>query len=267
MGEISEGRYLTRQDLEVVIRRATEIETHVGVAVPELSEADVLHIASEVGLSEASIRHALAEHYAGSGSDTLLVDRGLLSRLYGSALVNVNRLIARPAGELQAEVEKHFRTSESLRPVRRRKRESLWEPETGLVVEVARAVDFFGRGYALAKNARAVELRVVALDEERSQVSLTADLANKRTGWFWWLGVAAGGSVAVAGSVLAIQIDIPALAVVATPAALAVSLWLARFGFQRAVDKMRLSLDGLVDRLEQRESLEPERTSLLDLLK
>lgn len=257
---------LTRQDLESVIRRAVQLEAEAGSADPELAETDVLRIAQEVGLSEANVRRALAEHRATSGG--LLVERGLASRLCGPGLIMASRSVPRPAAEVQRDLESHFKSNESLRLVRRIGPASLWEPDRGVFASVMRSVDLFGRGYQLAKKSRAIELRVVPIDDDSSQVVLTADLGDERAGWFWGLGVTVGGvATATASASILLLANVPDLVVVATPALLAITIALARAGYRGATNKMQTVLAGMLDRLEHQESLEPLRPSWRDLLK
>ena len=261
------GYYLTRRDLEAVIRRATELEAEAG-RTPDLSEADVLRIAAEVGLSEANILRALAEYRAGAPGETLLTERGWASRLCGPGLVSSARTVNRPAEEIKHELEAHFQSNESLRIVRRTKTGSLWEPESGVVASLMRGFDLLGKGYQLAKKGKSVELRVVPLSEESSQVSLTIDLGNDRAGWFWLLGVGLGAPLTLIAIALAASVpDIPNAAAVLSPAFLAATISLARAGYRRAVEKMRLVLDGLLDRVEHDEPLAPPRPSWRDLLR
>ena len=259
------GRYLTRRDLEAVIRRAAELESSGGSAVPELSEADVVRIAQEVGLSEANIRRALAEH---GGGEVLLVDRGLISRLCGPGLVTASRTVSRPAEEVTAELEHHFQSNQSLQLVRRTQHTSLWEPDKSVVASVVRGLDVFGRGYKLAKRGRAVQLRVVPLSEESCQVALTSDLGNERAGWFWGFGVAVGVPLSWVWLMFIMEGGIiPDPWLIAAPGIIASTIALARVGYRRGVEKMRLTLDGMLDRLEHDEPLESPRPSWRDLLK
>jgi hypothetical protein len=260
------GRYLTRRDLEAVIRRAAELESSGGNAVPELSEADVVRIAQEVGLSEANIRRALAEHH-GVG-DRLLAERGWISRLCGPGLVTASRTVSRSAEEVKAELENHFQSNQSLTLVRRTQYTSLWEPDKSVVASVVRGLDVFGRGYQLAKRGRAVELRVVPLSDDSCQVALTSDLGNERAGWFWGFGVAVGMPLSWVWLMFILQgAVIPDPWLLATPGIIVTTVALARAGYRRGVEKMRLILDGLLDRLEHDEPLEPVRPSWRDLLK
>jgi hypothetical protein len=259
---------LSREDLEVVIRRAAEIEERQGTESPDLSEDDVIRIAGEVGLSEASVRSALAEHRAEVADDSLLVERGWASRLCGPALVAAARRVPESAAEASRKLRDHFRSNEGLRVVRQLRTGSLWEPESGVVASIVRSVDVFGRGYQLAKKARAVEMRVIALAEKECQVTLIADLGKERAGWFWGLGMGGGGAAAAGASVFIVGLpSLPAVAAVGTPILLAGALGLARGGYGRSVEKMSQVLNGILDRLEHGESLEAPRAAWRELLK
>ncbi len=259
------GRYLTRRDLEAVFRRAAELESSSGGSASELSVDDVVRIAQEVGLSEANIRRALAEHSSG---EVLLADRGMISRLCGPGLVEASRTIARSAEEVSAELENYFQSHQSLQLVRRTQQTSLWEPDKSVVASVVRGLDVFGRGYKLAKRGRAVQLRVVPLSDESCRVTLTSDLGNERAGWFWGFGVGLGMPLSWVWLAFILEGGfVPDPWLLAAPGIIATTVVLARTGYRRGVEKMRLVLDGLLDRLEHDEPLEPPRPSWRDLLK
>lgn len=265
-----EGRSitLTRRDMEAVIRRAAELEARDGGQTPELSEEDLVRIAGEVGLSEPSVRRALAEYRALAPGGGFLAERGALARMCGPRLIRATRTVDRPADELREAIESHFLANESLRLVRRTHQASLWEPDRGVVASLLRSVDLLGRGYELAKKGQAIELRVVSLDEGTSQVTLTKDIGKERSGWFWGQGMAVGAALsAVAGVLITGSPQIPDLFALGAPALFAPSLALARAGYGRTMEKMRLVLEGLLDRLEHGEPLAPPRPSWRDLLK
>ena len=128
--------------------------------------------------------------------------------------------------------------------------------------------DVFGRGYKLAKRGRAVQLRVVPLSEESCQVALTSDLGNERAGWFWGFGVAVGVPMTWVWLMFIMEGGIiPDPWLLATPAIIAGTVALARLGYRRGVEKMRLTLEGVLDRLEHDEPLEPPRPAWRDLLR
>ncbi len=265
MNETPAGRQLSRHDMEVVIRRAAELEAQGGSDVPEISEEDVLRIAGEVGLSEENVRRALAEHYADAAGGAFLAERGWASRLCGQGLVKAGRRVPGSTESVLERLESHFKEHESLKLVRRTKWGSLWEPEAGVVASLARSLDLSGRGYELAKRGRAVEVQVLPVGEDESYVTLTADLHGERAGWFWG-GIGFGALLAAAAAGAAFVADV-ALAGLGGLALLGGSVSVARLGYRSAVDKMRLVMDGTLDRLEHSEPLEPPRPSWRNILK
>jgi hypothetical protein len=266
MGEIERAQF-TRRDLEAVIRRAAELESEGRGELPELSEADVFRIAGEVGLSQANVRRAVAEHRAGAALEPLIVDRGWASRLCGPGLISASRRVPASASEVQERLERHLHSGEGLRLVRRTRSISLWEPEKGVLASLTRSVDLFGRGYQLAKKAQALELRVVPVAERESEVTFTVDLGNERAGWFWGLGVAVGGGAAAASGAVVVGLSLPLVTVAWAPALLGAGVWLARAGYARSLRNMQVVLEGLLDRLEHGDALEPPRPSWRDLLR
>ncbi len=113
-----------------------------------------------------------------------------------------------------------------------------------MVASLVRGLDLAGKGYQLAKKGKAVELRLVPLSEESSQVSLTVDVASDRAGWFWGLGIGAGIPLTlVAMAIIVEAYEVPNVLALGAPGLLGVTISLARAGYRRAVDKMRLVLD------------------------
>lgn len=265
MTDVPERPRLTRDDLEAVLRRAAELEATTGSEIPDLSEEDVLRLAAEVGLSEESVRRALAEHFAASAGGRLLTESRGPARICGPGLVVAIRTVEGSADELRGRLESHFREKESLRLVRRVSTGSLWEPDRGVVVSIVRSVDLQGRGYRLAK-ARSLEIRVVELGADHSQVTLVANLGKQRAEWFWGLGIGVGGGGAAMLGAAAFAADLLALGL-ASAVWWGGALWLARGGYGRTVERIRITLEGLLDRLEHGEPLEPPRPSWRELLK
>lgn len=259
--------WLTREDLEAVIRRAAELEAGESGDVPEISESDIVRIAGEVGLSESSVRRALAERRA-SADTGLLRDRGWASRLCGPSLLTVTRTLERPADDVRSEIETFFREKQSLRLVRRTGDVSLWEPDSGMIPSLLRSVDLFGEGYTLAKKCRAVEVRVVPLDEESCQVTLRGDMANERGGWFWGMGVATGGALTAGASIFITGLPtLPDVVALGSPALLGVMVAAARRAYLRSLEKTRLAAEGILDRVEHGDVMERVRPSWRDLLR
>lgn len=247
--------------LQDVIRRAAELQLGEGEGSREvLSSAEILRIGSEVGLEPRHVRRALAEVRAESLLPEAPEDRGMPRRLWGDAVVRASRAVPGPPGEVQDRVEEHFRSRESLQSVRRRHGRSLWEPAGSLVSKMQRALDVGGRGYELAEG-RQVELAVSELEEGWSLVTLTVDLRNQRTehgvGWLTGSVVGAAPAAVVATAALGVTpfLAIPALAAAAAGVASLGGRWSVR----RKRERLELVLQGLLDRLEQGDALEPRR--------
>lgn len=253
---------VTREQLERVILRATDLQFRRSrPSDGELRAGEVVQIGAEVGIEERYIRQALAEVEAASLVPDAPPDEGLTRRIAGPAFVSTSRVVPGSPPEVEANLESYLRQEELLRQVRSRSGGSRWEPGSGLVHQVRRALDVGGRRYTLAKS-RDLQIRVAALESSWSLVTLTADVRNLRmgqlAGWFTGMGLAGaagafglfmatgGGALPLLGG-LAIFSGFAALATVA-----------ARAGLRRAGQRMNLALDGLLDRLERGESLRGE---------
>lgn len=261
------GPPVPSSELERVIHRAVQLqhgaagEGDGGEAGAEaLSESEVLRIGREVGLEPRHVRRALAEVRAEALLPEAPDDEGLPRRLLGDAFVRASRAIPGEPDEVQERTEEHFRERESLQSVRRRAGRSLWEPAGSLVSKMQRALDVGGHGYELAEGRR-VELSVAGLEDGWSLVTLTVDLRNVRSehGIGWISGLAGAGSGA--GVVAVLVLGVPALVAVPALAAAAVGGTSAatRWTLQKKRRRLELVLEGLLDRLEHGEELEPRR--------
>ena len=260
-GGAADGPSLPAERLQEVIRRAAEIQLGEGEgAREELSSEEIVRIGTEVGLEPRHVRRALSEVRAESLLPDPPEDSGLFRSLWGAAVARASRAVPGPPGRVQSRVEEHFRSRESLQSVRRRSGRSLWEPAGSLVSKMQRALDVGGRGYELAE-ARQVELAVSGLEEGWSLVTLTVDLRNVRTehGVGWLAGSTGGGVGAAIVAVAAVGLPL----LVAGPAVAAAAVGAASLGGRWTLDRKRerleLVLQGLLDRLEQGEELEPRR--------
>ena len=255
------GGSVPSERLQEVIRRAAEFQLLEGEGSrEELSSAEIVRIGSEVGLEPRHVRRALAEVRAESLLPEAPEDRGMPRRMWGDAVVRASRAVPGPPGEVQDRVEEHFRSRASLQSVRRRRGRSLWEPAGSLVSKMQRALDVGGRGYELAEG-RQVGLAVSELEEGWSLVTLTVDLRNQRTehGVGWLTGSAIGAAPATVVATAAL--GVPVLLAVPTLAAAAVGVASlgGRWTVRRKRERIELVLQGLLDRLEQGDELEPRR--------
>jgi hypothetical protein len=254
---------LTSAQLERVIRRAADLQTAREDVPDRLDDSEVLRIGEEVGLEPQHVRRALLELRAESLVPAIHKERELPLKLWGSAHVQVSRVIPGDVDGVQRELGGYLRTAESLRPVRDRPGLAIWEPASDLASQLKRSLDFGGHGYELAK-ARRIQVAVEQLEPGRSLVSLSADLTNERAehaaGWTIGLGlIGAGATVAlvlVAGAPVLIAAPVVGAGLFGGSAAAAKTFRLRR-------ERVELVMNGLLDRLERGGKLPPTRSSIV----
>lgn len=264
-GGRGDGGEVPSDRLEQIIRRATELQHgREDERRDFLSEEEIVRIGGEVGLEPAHVRRALAEWRARSLLPDSPEDGGPLRRI-GDAIIRSSRAVPGDPTGVQRKVESHFRLQESLQAVRTQPGRSLWEPSEGLLSKMQRSLDVGGRGYELAEAAN-VELAITGLEEGWSLVTLTADARNVRSRYaVSWL--AGSAPFFAAGAVMMdLLAGVPLL--LGGPLAAGGALATAAAGAGRSLDqrrrRIRLVMEGLLDRLEQGLSLEPDRPGWRD---
>ncbi len=250
---------VTQEQLERVIRRASDLQFRGSTSVGgELGAGEVVQIGAEVGIEERYVRQALAEVQAESLVPDAPPDQGLARRISGPAIVSASRVVPGSPPEVEANLEAYLREEELLRQVRSRAGGSLWEPATGLVSQMRRAMDVGGRRYILAK-ARSLRITVEALESGWSLATMTADIGNMRAerlgGWFAGLGL--GGVGGGLGLVIATGGGILPLAggIVILSGCMGVATAAVRADMRKVRRRMELALEGLLDRLERGQNL------------
>lgn len=259
------GGTLSSRELERVIRRAAELQTARETVPDGLDDAEVVRIGEEVGLDPQHVRRALIELRAESLVPEVDADRALPERAWGAARIQVSRVVPGDAPAVQDSLSRYLRKAESLRPVRDRSGLSVWEPASDLASQLKRGLDFSGRGFELAK-ARRIEVAVQPLEPGRSLVTMTADLRNQRmahAGW-WMFGGGWAGAAAVGGLVFG-ALAPPLLVVPAVVGAVGGgATYGARRTFGTLRDRVELTMNGVLDRLERGGDLPTERGSIVE---
>ncbi|HVZ48819.1 MAG TPA: hypothetical protein VG916_08555 [Gemmatimonadaceae bacterium] len=242
---------LSRAALERVLARAAELQAQAGDDEAGLSEAQLVEIAGEVGLSSANVRQAIAEVRA---HVDLPDASGLAHRLLGGAVAEAVRLVPGSAAASLATVDAWMQRSESLQVKRRFPDQMSWEPRQDFVAAIRRALRVGGRGFHLA-SATEVRVVVVAVEGNRSHVRLVADYSGTRAQRATAALIGAGAGIVVgvpafwlatsSGLMIAAALSlVPALVV----PALAVSL--VRRAFRRLMTRAQVALEQALDRLE-----------------
>lgn len=241
---------VTRAALERVLARAAELQSATGEPVEStesLTEAQVLELGREVGLSPMHLQQALAEERARivpAGAP----DTGLARRLFGPSRVSAQRVVPGTPARLLELIDRWMQRDELLRTVRVRPDARVWEPTGGLVGSLRRA--FSGRDYALFR-AGEISATVVPVDTSTTLVRLEADYGALRSslGQHTVSGAVVGSGVAALALVFATAI--PAAIAVLPGVAIAAGSYYRSRGTQRhALQRAQLSLEQILDRLE-----------------
>jgi hypothetical protein len=256
------GRSLTRHEFDAVIRRAAELASSDSDAGEGgLTEAELFRIAREVGLSEAHVRRALSEVRAGE------VRSGVLDRIFGPSHLRATRVVPGSVKTLAAKLDDFLAGTQLLQPVRRSPNVLQYRPALDWASQLARAASFTSRKYYVA-SAKAVEVHLEALDEKSTLVEILVDPGTRGDNVAGAVfgggiaGLAAGGGIAFAvvatGGILALAVP---LGVVGCAAVTGGITSLVGASHKKKLLEVQAELEGILDRLEAGESLEPPPAS------
>lgn len=248
----SGARRLDRAALERVLARASELQGVDADPSDALSEAQLMEVAREVGISPDALRVALAEERT---RVALPEESGLAARLAGPGMIGAARTVhGTPAQVLEA-LDRWMHSEECLQPMRRQADRLSWEPRRDALGRMKVGLNLGGRGYALTR-ARVVSATVAPVDAGRVHVQLVADLADARRSRLIGGGVAAGGGVVAGGGLMLVPIAEPAFLIpAAIGAAIAAGVGalggrlIARTHLATA-RRVQVGLEQILDRLE-----------------
>lgn len=278
LSPIPPGRAVTRQELELVIRRAVDLATQQADAGDAISEDEVVRIAGEVGLSPQYVRRALFE------LPTLrrAQQPTLAARLLGECEVSAERVVPGDAEAVLRRVEQYLTTREYLLVRRQRSGQLLLAPADDAISKFARAITRSGRRFQLA---RASEVGVVAesADETHARVNIDVNLEEPRHDAFvsggvlgTFLGLVGGNVMAAAGAGMAVALHAATAVLIASGvglgiAGLAGGVWgglaISRRMFHRRLEDAHAEADALLDRLEAGERLDPPTSPVIRRLR
>lgn len=253
-------RGLDRRAVERVLARAAELQ---GIGGGErdadaITEAKLLDIAKEAGLTATSVRQAMAEERTRINNDTDDDTRWLV-RVAGPTAVTASRTIPGDPEAIIAYLDAYMQRDECMQVQRRFADRVTWEARNDWMAAIKRGLRSGGRSYQLSR-AQQIAATVVPIDDNRSLVRLDADLAPSRSnvvragGAVTATGIVAGGTF-VAGATLAhvaigLAIGLAALPVAAAGAG-AYLILRRHHGF---AERMTLALEQVLDRLEYGET-------------
>jgi len=256
-----DGRSLTRQQFDAVIRRAAELAgSEADASESSLTEVELFRIAGEVGLTENHIRRALAEVRGGEA------EGGVLDRTFGASTVSTSRVVERDIDELREEIDEFMVATQLLQPVRRGKEVLQYRPALDWASQLARAASFTSRKYYIA-SAKSVEIRLHVVEEGRTLVEFTVDPGTRGddiAGAVVGGGTAGGVVGAVGGAALASMAPLGLAVGVGVVAGLGVWTgigYMVGQSHKKKLKDVRSEVEGVLDDLETGRSLKPPPSS------
>jgi len=250
---------IDRAAVDRILARALELQADVPTDPSgQLSEAQLLELAKEVGLDPVNLRQAMAEERT---RVAIPEERGLLASLYGGSAASAQRTVRGTPTQVLKALDDWMQRQENLIVQRYHTTERIvWEARRDVLGVVRRTVS--GRGHALAR-ATDVAATVIAVDESRVLVRLDARLAGYRS-LMAQQNVALTGAGVVIGGVLTV-LSFPLLAAAVPVAVFApVAFAAGRASHLRTVARAQLALEQVLDRLERGEAGRPP--TLLSML-
>ena len=251
---------IDRAAVDRVLARALELQASgsLDTQAEQLTEAQLLELAKEVGLDAVNLRQALAEERT---RVSVPEERGLLATLYGGAQASAQRTVRGTPAQVLKALDEWMQRQECLAVQRYHSTERIvWEARRGLAESLRRSIS--SRGQALAR-ATDVSATVIPVEQGRVLVRLDARLHGYRA-------MMANQSVALAGAGLAlggvVAIISPFVLAAAVPVAIFAPAGFAagRASQRRTVERAQLALEQVLDRLERGEAGTPP--TLLSML-
>ena len=254
---------VTRGALERVLARAAELQASSSddsERTDALTEEQIVELGKEVGLSPENIRQALAEEQVRltplQGDEGWALTRSLL----GPTRVAAQRTVRGTPERLLSTLDRWMQREEWLRVVRQRSDRIVWEPRPGLLANLRRFIG--GKDYALTR-ANDIGATVVAVDKERSLVSLEADFSVLRRAMASQTIAGTVFGSAVSGVLVVLGV-MGAVAVVPAIALTGLSYGGSRRAQTHTVRRGLLTLEQILDRLERGEAEPPSLMRLIE---
>lgn len=211
------ARRLSSQELEAVIRRAHELQTARADREEGLSEAEVIQIGQELGLSTGHVRQALAE----VATPRPAAEAGAMTRMMGPSVLTASRAVPGDAGQVRERIEQYLLEVECMEIVRRHPGgRTQYRRGRGIAASLRRATSQMNSRSRFAQfKLQEVTVEVQPLETGFSLVTLGADLGGMRTGMLATGttmgslgGTVAAGFLGVAVDPLAALLGLPVLA-------------------------------------------------------
>jgi hypothetical protein len=247
---------LDRTAIERVLARAAELQVATSTADQSglLTEAQLVEIAKEAGISPTVVSQALAEERS---RIAFREEEGFVASVTGPAIATASRTVRGTPADVLNTVDNWMQREESLQVQRRFPDRVTWEPRAGFIGQIQRGLNISGRGFYLTR-ANQVAATILPVDAERVLVRLDADLSESRSGRVrvgtgsLIAGMLASGVVAVLGSVMLVPeafLLLGGAAAVPTLLGAGAGYSIGK-GHRQVVMRAQLALEQALDRLE-----------------
>jgi hypothetical protein len=247
---------LDRTAIERVLARATELQATASNRDQSgmLTEAEIIEIGKEAGISPATLTQALAEERS---RVAIPEESGFIASITGPAIATASRTVRGKQEDILAAIDSWMQREECLRVQRRFPDRITWEPRSGFLGTIQRNLNMSGRGYHLMRASQ-VAATLIPVDADRVLVRLDADMSESRGsrvrvgGGALVAGILGSGVIAIIGSIAVAPEAFMVLggaAAVPTLAGAAAGYQIGK-GHRQVILKAQLSLEQILDRLE-----------------
>lgn len=252
---MTEQRRLSRGEFEEVMRRAVELAEKDAVAEErDLTEAEVVRIAGEVGLPENHVRQALVEVRGRPAP------RGTLQSIFGNASARASRIVPGARDSIGGVLDDFMTVEQLLQPIRRSQELLLYRPASDFMSSLTRGLRTGSRpSWA---SARRVEIRLEEAGADATWVEIEVEPGS-------WGSNVAGGLIGGLGGGVGVGVGVGAVAVAVAPLAIAAAAgavlgasvaggiaWGAGHSHRRRMEELQLELEGVLDQLESGRGME-----------
>jgi len=238
---------LTRKQVELVLRRAAELEQRDETALDTLTPQDLERIADELGMSQDALHQALAESRAGAlvGDE----ERTLLDRLFGRRIIEARRFVPGDAASLRLAVEQ-FLQEQGFLLKRNLGQAQVWESGRDWRTRMRRALR--AGAYRLPRDIE-IEVRVTEVPggPHPVLVALRVDATRART---TRVGAATASLIAaglvIGGAAILLPMPTELLAIGGGGIAGVGGSWLSRSSYRTECERVTVAVERFLDFLE-----------------
>ena len=248
-------RRVSSEQLEAVIRRATELESASGGGGDALSEEEVLRIGRELGIAPIHVRQALAE----VGANARPAEPGVVARVMGPGYAGATRVVQGDADEVRGRVERYLLEVEHMVIERQFADFTRYRRGTGLGTAIRRTTTQLQVRSRFAEfKLKELDVGIQPLEDGYSLVTVGVNLAPARAGMLGG-GLAVGTALGTgAGTFAAIAID-PFLGIATLLPLVAAGGWGMRPIYRNTFKSTEDRLEAFLDRVQSGDLPEPPK--------